>query len=270
VIFLAQNYSFTTDKQRFKHYLTLNLANNGAITKQKELHLLPVLMFNINRESMKKVMFLAIAAVAVAFASCGNKADKAAGADSTAVDSVEVLAQEADAAAQESIGNISALLDGKDATALQTALETVKAKAAELLATNPELAKEYLTKVQTFLKENADKVKALVGDNATVNAAVTALTEAPAETVISGLSSALGSAQAAGADAATNVATTVENVKEAVKNAPEATKEAVNQAVEQGKAKANEKANEAVEQGKAQAAKKIDDAAAAAKKKLGL
>lgn len=224
---------------------------------------------------MKKVMMMAIAAVAVAFAGCGNKTVKSADADSLAVDSVEAVAEEANAAAQEAIGNISQLFEGKDATALQTALETVKAKAAELLAKNPEVAKEYLTQVQTFLKENADKVKALVGDNAAVTAAVTALTETPADNVINGLTTALGNAQTVGTDAANNaaaadVATKVEAAKEAVKNAPEAAKEAANQAVEQAKTKANEKANEAVEQGKTQAAKKIDDAAAAAKKKLGL
>ena len=219
---------------------------------------------------MKKLMFMALAAVAVAFASCGNKTNAAADVDSTAVDSVEAVAQMGQAAADEAIGNLTKLLEGKDASALQTAIEGIKAKAAELLAQNPEVAKEYLTKVQAFLKENTDKVKALVGDNAAVNAAVTALTETPADNVISGLASALGDVKTAGTEAATDVATKVDAAAQAVKNAPEAAKEAANQAVEQAKTKANEKANEAVEQSKAKAAQKIDDAAAAAKKKLGL
>ena len=210
---------------------------------------------------MKKLFVLAAAAAAMTFASCGNKAGNTAEQDSTAVDSVETVAQNANAAAEEAIGNIKTLLDGKDANALKSAIENVKAKAAEFLAQNPEVAKEYLTKVQAFLKENADKVKALVGDNAAVGAAVAALTETSADDVISGLSAALGDAKAA--DAANKAA-------EAVKNAPEAAKQAADKAVEDVKAKANEKANEAVNNAKAKASEQIDKAAADAKKKLGL
>lgn len=226
---------------------------------------------------MKKLFVLAAAAAAMTFASCGNKAGNTAAQDSTAVDSVEAVAQDANAAAEEAIGNIKTLLDGKDANALKSAIENVKAKAAEFLAQNPEVAKEYLTKVQAFLKENADKVKALVGDNAAVGAAVAALTETPADDVISGLSAALGDAKAAGADAAANAvdaaskaADAANKAAEAVKNAPEAAKQAADKAVEDAKAKANEKANEAVNNAKAKASEQIDKAAADAKKKLGL
>lgn len=219
---------------------------------------------------MKKLFVLAVAAAAMTFASCGNKAGNAADQDSTAVDSVEAVAQDANVAADEAISNISALLDGKDANALKDAIDGVKAKAAEFLAQNPDLAKEYLTKVQTFLKENADKVKALVGNNAVVGAAVSALTETSADDVISGLSAALGDAKAAGADAAANAVDAANKAAEAVKNAPEAAKQAADKAVEDAKAKANEKANEAVDKAKAKAAESVDKAAADAKKALGL
>ena len=203
---------------------------------------------------MKKLFILAIAAVAMTFASCGNKAANAGGEDSTAVDSTEAVAQQAQEAADGAISNLTEILKGKDANALKDAIESIKAKAGEFLAQNPDLAKEYLTKVQNFLKENADKVKALVGDNAAVGAAVSALTETSADDVISGLSAAHAANKAA----------------EAVKNAPEAAKDAANKAVEDAKAKANEKAQEAVNDAKDKANKQIDKAASDAKKALGL
>ena len=164
---------------------------------------------------MKKVFFMVFSAAAITFASCGNKTGNAPEVDTTAVDSVEAVAEEANAAADEAISNLTTLLDGKDANALQSAIEAIKAKAAELLAKNPEVAKEYLTKVQDFLKENSDKVKTLVGNNAAVGAAVSALTSASADDVISGLSSAIGDVKSAGADAVEGAA----NAADAVKNA---------------------------------------------------
>ena len=109
---------------------------------------------------MKKLFILAIAAVAMTFASCGNKAANAGGEDSTAVDSTEAVAQQAQEAADGAISNLTEILKGKDANALKDAIESIKAKAGEFLAQNPDLAKEYLTKVQNFLKENGDKIPA--------------------------------------------------------------------------------------------------------------
>ena len=200
---------------------------------------------------MKKILFV-IAVAAFTFASCGNKTN----APEAVVDSTEVIAEEANAAADEAIANISQLLDGQDVNAFQAAIEAIKAKAAELVAINPEIAKEYVAKVQNFLKENADKVKAFVGDNAAVNAAVSALTAVSAEDVVSGFLSTVG-------DAANNA---VEGAKDAVEGA----KDAASQAVEDAKNAAVDKANEAVESAKEKAGAAVDDAAAAAKKKLGL
>ena len=46
-----------------------------------------------------------------------------------------------------------------------------------LLKENPEVAKEYVAKVQTYLKENADKIKELAGENAAIVSAVEAATK---------------------------------------------------------------------------------------------
>lgn len=226
---------------------------------------------------MKKVFLMAVAAVAIMFASCGNKTNNNGGADSAAVDTVA----DASSLAKESIGKIEALFGGKDANALKDAIDGVKAKASELLAKNPEVAKEYLTKVQTFLKENAEKIKSVVGDNAVVGAAVSALTDTPADDVISSLSSALGTAKAAGAEAVEGAEAAAEKAVDAAKNAPEAAKEAANKVVEDAKAKtneavndakakANEKMDKAVNDAKAKAAAGVDKAASDAKKALGI
>ena len=217
---------------------------------------------------MKKVFLMAIAAVAIMFASCGNKSQGGDTKDSLAADTAAVV--DANAAAEESINSISALFGGKDANALKEAIEAVKAKAAELLAQNPEVAKEYLTKVQTFLKENTDKIKSVVGDNAAVSAAVHALTTTSADDVISGLSSALSSAKATGAEAVEGAAATADKAVEAVKNAPEAAKEAADKAKEKAKEKINEKANEAVSNAKQKAAESVDKVGNDVKKSLGL
>jgi len=231
------------------------------------------------KAKMKKVFLMAVAAVAITFASCGNKTQNGGNADSAAVDSAAVV--DASSAAEESIGKISALFGGNDANKMKEAVDAVKAKASELLAKNPEVAKEYLTKVQTFMKENAEKIKSVVGDNAVVGAAVSALTDTPAEKVISGLSSALGSAKEAGAEAIEGAEDAANQAADAVKGAPEAAKAAAEKTVEDAKAKvdekvndakakANEKVNNAVNDAKSKAAAGVDKAASDAKKALGL
>ena len=95
---------------------------------------------------------MVMAACAIGFTSCGNKANQVpvdvieANADST----VEV---NVDAAVETAKAEIATQLKAGDANKLQAAIEAVKAKVAEILAQNPEAAKEYVTKVQAFLKE---------------------------------------------------------------------------------------------------------------------
>ena len=91
------------------------------------------------------------------------------------------------------------------------------------------MAKEYVVKVQTFLKENADKVKALVGDNAAVAAALSAVTDIEPANVVNGL---------------------LEQVGDAATEAKDAAVDAANQKVEEAKQAAEEKANEAKEAAK--------------------
>ena len=197
---------------------------------------------------MKKILLAVMAVAAIGFTSCGNKTQQA-DAETAAVDSVAIVDSIAQGVAQETIDALSADLEANDVSKLQATLESIKAKIAEIVKNNPEVAKEYVVKVQTFLKENADKVKALVGDNAAVAAALSAVTDIEPASVVNGL---------------------LEQVGDAATEAKDAAVDAANQKVEEAKQAAADKANEAKEAAKEKANEAIDNAAASAKSKLGL
>ena len=194
---------------------------------------------------MKKIILAVMAVAAIGFAtSCGNKTQQGEAVDSVAL--VDSLAGEA---ANVSISALAEQLEAGDASKFQEVLVTVKTKIAELIKKNPEVAKEYVAKVQTFLKENADKVKAVVGDNAAVQAAVSAITEVEPANVVNGL---------------------LEKVGDAATEAKDAAVDAANQKIEEGKAAVEQKAEETKEAAKQKASEAIDNAAKDVKGKLGL
>ena len=180
------------------------------------------ILFNLKESIMKKVLFAVVAMITIGFTSCTNKAQAPAEAEGVNIEEVV-----GDATSQ-----LQAAIDGADAGKLQTVIDAIKAKAAEL---DPEIAKEYITKVQDFLKENADKIKAFAGENETLNAAITALTAAPADAIVSGLKSAVGAAgdavEGAVEDAQDAAAEKAEEIKDAAKEeAGEAVDAAANKA----------------------------------------
>jgi hypothetical protein len=196
-----------------------------------------------------------MAVAAIGFTSCGNKTQQA-----EAVDSVAIVDSLASAAAQADIDAISALLNGGDATKLQEALAAVKEKIATLIKENPEVAKEYVAKVQTFLKDNADKVKAVVGDNAAVQTAVSAITETEPADIVNGFLTSVGDAATEVKDAAVDAANQqVDAAKQAVEDKANEVKDAADKKVQDTKDAAKQKANDA-----------IDNAAKDVKKGLGL
>ena len=204
---------------------------------------------------MKKILLAVMAVAAIGFTSCGNKTQQA-----EAVDSVAIVDSLASAAAQADIDAISALLNGGDATKLQEALAAVKEKIATLIKENPEVAKEYVAKVQTFLKENADKVKAVVGDNAAVQTAVSAITETEPADIVNGFLTSVGDAATEVKDAAVDAANQqVDAAKQAVEDKANEVKDAADKKVQETKDAAKQKANDA-----------IDNAAKDVKKGLGL
>ena len=206
---------------------------------------------------MKKFVLAVMAVAAIGFtASCGNKTQQA----EVAVDSTAIVDSLASAAAQTDIDAISALFNGGDATKLQEALTAVKEKIATLIKENPEVAKEYVAKVQTFLKDNADKVKAVVGDNAAVQTAVSAITETEPADIVNGFLTSVGDAATEVKDAAVDAANQqVDAAKQAVEDKANEVKDAADKKVQETKDAAKQKANDA-----------IDNAAKDVKKGLGL
>ena len=205
---------------------------------------------------MKKIVFAVMAMVAIGFTACGNKTQQA----EVAVDSAAIVDSLASAAAQTDIDAISALLNGGDATKLQEALAAVKEKIATLIKENPEVAKEYVAKVQDFLKENSDKVKAIVGDNVAAATALSAVTETAPADIVNGFLNTVGEAATDAKDAAVDAAT----------NAKDAAVDAANQKVDEAKKAVEDKANEAKDAAKQKANDAIDNAAKDVKKGLGL
>ena len=213
---------------------------------------------------MKKIFLMAVAAAAFVFTSCGN--NKAQAPVEEAVDSTEVALEEANTAADEVIATLT---DATDANAIQTALETIKTKVTEFLAKNPEIAKEYLAKVQGFLKENADKIKAVVGGKAAVAGLIDTVNAIPSESV-DALMNAGDALKAFGIDAASFAGNAVNAAGDAIGNAVENAKDATVDAANNVKDAAVEKANDAVNTAKEKTGEAIDKAAGDVKKKLGL
>ena len=195
---------------------------------------------------MKKILLAVMAVAAISFTSCGNKTQAVA---EETVDSAAIVDSLANEAADATIAALSEQIEAKDANKLQEVIETIKVKVAELLKTNPEIAQEYVAKVQNFLKENADKVKAVIGDNAAAAAAIAAITDVEPQSVVNGL---------------------LETVGQAATDAKDAAVDAANAQVDAAKAAVEEKANEAEGAAKEKANEAIDNAADGAKKALGL
>ena len=194
---------------------------------------------------MKKIVLAVMAVAAIGFTtSCGNKTQQA-----EAVDSVAIVDSLASVAADGTISALAGGLDGKDANKFQEALATVKEKIASLLKENPEVAKEYVAKVQTYLKENTDKIKELAGENAAIVSAVEAVTAIEPASVVSGVLNA---------------------VDEKANEVKDAAVDAANQKVEEGKQAIEDKANEVKDAAKQKANDAIDNAANDVKKGLGL
>ena len=198
---------------------------------------------------MKKILLAVMAVAAIGFTSCGgNKTEQG-----EAVDSVALIDSLSEEAIQETLDALNGVIDAKDADKLKEVLEDSKAKVAELVKQNPELAKAYVAKLQKFLKENKDKVSEFAGKTAGTQDAIDAIISDESEDGFGGLIGALeDKAEAA-----------KENAEAAAKKQADDAKAAAKKQVEDTKAAAKEQASKAIDN----AAK---DAANNAKKSLGL
>ncbi len=198
---------------------------------------------------MKKILLAVMAVAAIGFTSCGgNKTEQG-----EAVDSVALIDSLSEEAIQETLDALNGVIDAKDANKLKEVLEDSKAKVAELVKQNPELAKAYVAKLQKFLKENKDKVSEFAGKVPGTQDAINAIISDEAGDGLGGLIGA---------------------IEDKAESAKEDAKAAANQKVEDAKAAAKQKAEDTKAAAKEQANKAIDNAAKnaanEAKKSLGL
>lgn len=198
---------------------------------------------------------MAMAVCAMTFASCGNKAAQNETAEGTEVETVDLENATAELAAQ---------LEAGDVNKFQDALTAAQTKVAELLENNPEQAQQYLETVQNYLKENAEKVTSLVGDNEIVKTTVNTLVETPAQSIISNLKSVVGTTENAANTAVQGAADQVDAAKQAAQDQVDAAKQAAQDKVDEAKQAAQDKVDEA----KQAAADKVNEGASKVNEKV--
>ncbi len=196
---------------------------------------------------MKKLFFVAMAAVAMTFGSCTD--NKPAPVVEPEADTTEIEVISTD--------SIASVLEAADSTQLGSLLQTVQEQVENLKNVDPAKAKEYLATVQAFLKENADKIKAVVGTG-TIASLVDQVTSLPEIEVPDVAAAAQEAVEGAAAD-----------VKEKAEEAADGAKEAVNDKVEEVKDAAANKVDEVKNEAADKAAAAVDNAADKIKGALG-
>ncbi len=199
---------------------------------------------------MKKVFLMAMAVIAFIFAGCENK--KTTPNDNQA-DTTIVMDESADATADSLTSELDVQLSQNNTDAIQATLTSLQNKYAELVASGKlETAKAYVGKIQQFLNDNAEKIKAAAANNPSIAALVAGIQNLP-----------------------TTAEATAEQAEEAVKNnAKDMMKKAeheTNQAIEKAKqetTEATDKANAQMNEAKDKAGKALDKSAEEANKKV--
>ena len=173
-----------------------------------------------------------MAVAAITLSSCGgNKAEATEdGADTLNVEAPASM-DEADAVASE----LSAALESADAAQTTSVIAQAQEKIQALINEgNVEQAKVYAEKVQTFLNENAEKIKSVGVDVTPVTNLLQTVTNAAAGTVSAAEETANGAVEAAKAAG-----------EQKVEEAKTKATDAVNAEVDKAQQKANEAVNNA-------------------------
>lgn len=195
---------------------------------------------------MKKFFLLAMAAVAMTFTACKN--EPAAPAPTDEPETPEVVEITTD--------SIAKVIEAGDSTQLGTLLTTIQEQIETLKGTDVAKAKTYLETVQTFLKENADKIKAVVGTG-TIASLVDAVNNLPAievPDVAGAAADAVEGAADAAADAAQGAVDAAQDAAQGAADAVQGAADAAQDAA-QGAADAAKGAAADAVQGAADAAK---------------
>lgn len=205
---------------------------------------------------MKKILFFAMALVAMSFAACGGKTAANADADSLAVEGT------AEEQAQTVVALLQDQLQNADPEQINAIGGMIAEKVSEFIAAGDTVAAAAYTAVITeFITDNAEKLKN--GEIASTVANAIGSVQGVPQNIFETVQTAASSVEADADAQAAALQESADAVKAAVEAAPEAAKEAA-------KAKVEEAANAAQQKAQESANKAIDDAAAAAKKKLGL
>ena len=199
---------------------------------------------------MKKLFFVAMAAVAMTFTACTDKPAAPAAPETEPAPEVELVG----------IDSIKTVIEAADSTTLSTLLTEAQSKIDQLKGIDAAKAKEYLASLQALLKENADKIKAFAGTGAvaTVIDAVNSLPEIEVPDVAAAADEAVEAAGEAVKDAA-------EGAKDAAEGAVDAVKDAAGDAAQAAADKAAEVKDAAADK----AAEAVDAAADKLKGALG-
>lgn len=195
---------------------------------------------------MRKVFLMAMAAIAFIFAGCGDK--KTTPNDNQA-DTTIVMDESADATADSLTSELDTQLSQNNTDAIQATLTSLQNKYAELVASGKlETAQAYVGKIQQFLNDNAEKIKAAAANNPSIAALVTGIQNLP-----------------------TTAEATAEQAEEAVKNMMKKAEHETNQAIDKAKqeaTKATDNANAQMNETKDKAGKALDKSAEEANKKV--
>ena len=179
---------------------------------------------------MKKFFLLAMAAVAMTFTACKNEPA-----------TPPVVEEETPEVVEITTDSIAKVIEAGDSTQLGNLLTTIQEQIETLKGTDIAKAKTYLETVQNFLKENADKIKAVVGTG-TIASLVDAVNNLPAIEVpdvagaaaeaVEGAADAAADAAQGAVDAAQDAA---QGAADAVQGAADAAKDAAEGAVDAAK-----------------------------------
>lgn len=232
---------------------------------------------------MKKILVMAIAVVAFAFASCngGSKKEAAPTNDSTATDSAAtaVLSDSVKTTADNLTASLESSLKAKDNTAIISSLANLQTIYKNLVENGKlDEAKAYASAIQKFVNDHAEELKTYTSGNTTIASLVEGIKNLPtsatttAEQAKAAVTQDVTSlASSAIAKGATTVATAEEAAK-LIQNAPSTVKEAANvaanAAVNTAEQKATDAANTAVEGAKKKAQDNVNKATEKANKSV--
>lgn len=216
---------------------------------------------------MKKIIVLATMTIAISAIFCACNGSTSANTDQDSKETADVEAI-VDEDLNELMGEISADVEAKDASALQSSIEAFKARIQALInAGNGEVAQKYLQSLQEFIETNKEEVTA-----------ISATVAESADASIADLVQKVAALPLDVAEGATKAAEGVANAAaDKANEAVEATKAAAEAAKTDAENKANEainaekqKANEAIDAQKQKANDAVNKAAEDVKKSLGL